>query len=114
MTQYGRFQLCRTSIDMKCCQQTPVLFDYYVKHRFVNVYESRLNCPVTCGVKKIIYVLTCLCGQFGHISETSYALTIHLDDHGHIFDSNVNVSIKHGLWCANSIHRPVSSMRQQR
>ncbi|CAF1386692.1 unnamed protein product [Rotaria sordida] len=53
----------------------------YERHRFVNGYESILNCPATCDTKNYIYVLTCVCGQFEFISETKFALDVRLRGH---------------------------------
>lgn len=81
MTPCGQCSLCQTSVDMRYRQQAPVLFNRREKHRFVNGYESILNCPVTCNTRNIIYVLTCLCGQYDYISETSYTLASRLEYH---------------------------------
>ena len=53
----------------------------YNRHRFVNGYESILNCPVNCNTKNFIYVLTCLCGNFDYICETKFTLGQRLKDH---------------------------------
>ena len=65
-------------------QQGSVQFNQYEKHRFVNGYQSILNCPASCSSKNIIYVLTCLCGQFDYISETRYTLAVRSEGHRHI------------------------------
>lgn len=58
-----------------------VLFEHFSKHRFVNGYESILNCPVDCNTKNFIYVLTCPCNQFDYICETKFTLGRRLQDH---------------------------------
>lgn len=51
------------------------------KHRFVNGYEAILNCPANCQTNNIVYVLTCLCGQFDYISSTKHTLFDILEYH---------------------------------
>ncbi|CAF2056892.1 unnamed protein product [Rotaria magnacalcarata] len=60
------------------------LFDNYNRHRFVNGYESILNCPVDCNTKNFIYVLTCACHEFDYICETKFSLGRRLQDHRQI------------------------------
>ncbi|CAF4318908.1 unnamed protein product, partial [Rotaria sordida] len=81
ITPCGHCKLCRTPIDMKYRSQAPILFNRYGKHQFVNRYESILNCPATCNTINIIYVLTCLCGQFDYINETAHRLAKRFDEH---------------------------------
>ncbi|CAF2782366.1 unnamed protein product [Rotaria sp. Silwood2] len=81
ITPCGHCKLCRTPVDMKYRSQAPILFNRYGKHQFVNRYESILNCPATCNTTNIIYVLTCLCGQFDYVSETAYTLAKRFDGH---------------------------------
>ena len=85
MSKCGHCDLCtsfhHTDHDHVCQQQSPVLFDNYNRHRFVNGYESILNCPVNCNTKNFIYVLTCLCGNFDYICETKFTLSQRLKDH---------------------------------
>jgi hypothetical protein len=52
-----------------------VQFSTAMKHRFVNGYETILNCPTSCMTQNIIYALTCPCGQFDYIGYTSMSLT---------------------------------------
>ncbi|CAF1670697.1 unnamed protein product [Adineta ricciae] len=52
-------------------QSCPIQFNMRRRHRFVNGYESILNCPVSCDTNNIIYVLTCPCGSYDYIGETS-------------------------------------------
>ena len=70
-----------TDHDHVCQQKSPVLFDNYNRHRFVNGYESIINCPVNCNAKNFIYALTCLCGNFDYICETKFILGQRLKDH---------------------------------
>ncbi|CAF4283528.1 unnamed protein product, partial [Rotaria sordida] len=86
MSRCGDCNLCQQSNDINYRQQAPVLFNRYEKHRFVNGYESILNCPATCDTKNYIYVLTCVCGQFEFISDTKFALNVRL--RGHRFIGN--------------------------
>ena len=67
----GNCALCRSLNDLRHQRQTPVIvfFYCYEQYRFVNGYESILNCPATCTAQNIIYVLTCLCGQFNYIGQ---------------------------------------------
>ncbi|CAF4063110.1 unnamed protein product, partial [Rotaria sordida] len=81
ITPCGQCKLCRTPIDMKYRSQAPILFNCYGKHQFVNRYESILNCPATCNTINIVYVLTCLCGQFDYINETAHRLAKRFDEH---------------------------------
>ncbi|CAF1237545.1 unnamed protein product [Rotaria sp. Silwood1] len=81
ITPCGHCKLCRTPVDMKYRSQAPILFNRYGKHEFVNRYQSILNCPATCNTTNIIYVLTCLCGQFDYVSETAYTLAKRFDGH---------------------------------
>ncbi|CAF1193429.1 unnamed protein product [Rotaria sordida] len=86
MSRCGDCNLCQQSNDINYRQQAPVLFNRYERHRFVNGYESILNCPATCDTKNYIYVLTCVCGQFEFISDTKFALNVRL--RGHRFIGN--------------------------
>ncbi|CAF1403722.1 unnamed protein product [Adineta steineri] len=51
------------------------------KHRFINDYETILNCPATCTTKNILYALTCPCGQYDYIGYTSLTLDEQLKYH---------------------------------
>ena len=62
-------------------QQCPVQFNLQRKHRFVNGYESILNCSTSCNTNNIIYVLTCQCGHYDFIGETSDNLRTRLSSH---------------------------------
>ena len=82
MAPCGRCKLC---ILMKSSttryQPCPIQFNLYQKHRFVNGYESILNCPARCDTRNIIYALTCLCRQYDFIGETSDSLWTRLSSH---------------------------------
>ena len=67
MKSCGNCELC-------CSSPSTIQFDQYQRHRFVNGYESILNCPATCSTQNIIYVLTCPCGQYDYIGESSQSL----------------------------------------
>lgn len=78
MTACGHCDLCRSStapFNVNSEQAPKVQFNQYERHRFVNGYESILNCPVNCSTKNIIYALTCPCGQFDYIGESSQTLS---------------------------------------
>ncbi|CAF3202567.1 unnamed protein product [Rotaria socialis] len=81
MTRCGNCKLCSTSMDNQYHQQAPVLFNRFERYRFVNGYESILNCPVTCNTKNFIYVLTCVCGQYDYISETKFTFDVRYNGH---------------------------------
>ena len=82
MSKCGYCQLCLTAMDdIQYRQQPPILFDRYERHRFVNGYESILNCPVKCNTKNSIYVITCGCGQYDYISETKFAFNERYEGH---------------------------------
>ena len=67
MKACGHCELCRSL-------SPSVQFDQYQRHRFVNGYETILNCPATCSSTNIIYALTCPCGQYDFIGESSQTL----------------------------------------
>ena len=67
MTPCGHCDLCQQS-------SLSIEFNRYERHRFVNGYESILNAPATCSTTNIIYVLTCPCGKYDYIGETSQTL----------------------------------------
>lgn len=62
-------------------QAYSVAFNLHQKHRFVNGYEAILNCPATCETNNIIYSLTCLCGKYDYLGETSSNLLRRLSSH---------------------------------
>lgn len=83
MTACGHCDLCRsTRLPLS------IPFNQYERHRFVNGYESILNAPATCSTANIIYALTCPCGQYDYIGESSQTLAQCLRRHrefGHRF-----------------------------
>lgn len=65
-----------------CSSSSPsVQFNQYQRHRFINGYETILNCPATCSSTNIIYVLTCPCNQYDFIGESSQTLANCLQRH---------------------------------
>ena len=72
--------LCTPSTSTSS-SSSPIQFHCYRKHRFVNGYESILNCPVSCTTNNIIYVLTCPCRQCDYIGETRSHLSLRLATH---------------------------------
>ncbi|UJR29610.1 hypothetical protein I4U23_017158 [Adineta vaga] len=74
-------EICSSCSPRKKQQKYDVQFNSYQKHRFVNGYESILNCPATCNTKNIIYTLTCHCGEYDFIGETSGLLWQRLATH---------------------------------
>ena len=62
-------------------QPCPIQFNMHRKHRFVNGFESILNCPTSCDTNNIIYVLTCQCGNYDYIGETSVNLRTRYQSH---------------------------------
>ena len=62
--------------------RTPTLrVNSYQRHRFVNGYESILNCPASCTTKNIIYALTCPCGHYDFVGETRGLIGDRLNSH---------------------------------
>jgi hypothetical protein len=78
MKPCNRCALCHSSNQTTTYSVT---FNLYQKHRFVNGYESILNCPASCQTNNIIYVLTCQCGDYDYIGETSGTLLQRLSSH---------------------------------
>lgn len=74
MSKCGSCELC-TMLP------SPVVFNHYQPHRFLNQYKSILNCPADCNTKNFIYVLTCVCNEYEYISETKFPLFIRLKEH---------------------------------
>ena len=73
--------LCR-SIENEPSSQPSVTFSNEgQKHRFCNGYEAILNCSANCQTNNIVYVLTCICGEYDYISSTQYTLNDILDYH---------------------------------
>ena len=65
--------LCQPSIHSPE-QQSTIRFGSNQKFRFMNDYETILNCPADCQTKNLIYVLTCPCNKAQYIGETSERL----------------------------------------
>ena len=63
------------------CVPSRLRFNSYQRYRFVNGYESILNCPALCGTKNIIYTLTCQCSHFDYVGETRGLLNDRLMSH---------------------------------
>ena len=63
--------LCMPPYDVARRQQPAVRFGPSQRHRFVNGYQTILNCPADCHTRNIVYVMTCPCGEYEYISETS-------------------------------------------
>lgn len=55
-------------------QQSTIRFGPKQKFRFMNNYETILNCPADCQTENLIYVLTCPCNKAEYIGETSKRL----------------------------------------
>ena len=81
MEPCGNCALCYTFNQPNSHQQYSVTFNLYQKHRFVNGYESILNAPASCHTNNIIYALTCQCGNYDYIGETSDNLLKRLSSH---------------------------------
>ena len=63
--------LCVPPYDVARRQQPAVRFGPSQRHRFVNGYQTILNCPADCHTRNIVYVMTCPCGEYEYIGETS-------------------------------------------
>ena len=50
-------------------------------HTFVNQYQARLNCDVTCSSMNVIYALTCPCQQYYYIGRANDSFSQYLYDH---------------------------------
>ncbi|CAF1535186.1 unnamed protein product [Adineta ricciae] len=63
-------------------QNQPVVqFSSAHTHRFLNGYETILNCPASCTTKNILYALTCPCARFDYVGYTSMTLDEQLKYH---------------------------------
>lgn len=76
-----------------CSMNSPVQFNRYERYRFVNGYESILNCPASCKTTNFIYVLTCVCGEFDFVSETKFSLGVRLQGHRRIANNLIRKSL---------------------
>jgi hypothetical protein len=77
--QYGLLpcnncSLCVPSYNNSRRSQSTIRFGPSQKFRFINGYQTILNCPADCQTQNIIYVMTCPCGEFEYIGETSQRL----------------------------------------
>ncbi|CAF1366679.1 unnamed protein product [Rotaria sordida] len=76
--------LCQAEDDSDSTSCTTIKFSTSgQKHRFVNGYEAILNCPANCQTNNIIYVLTCVCGEYDYIGSTQYTLNEVIEYHRH-------------------------------
>ncbi len=68
--------LCVPPYDLARRQRTepPIRFGPNQTFQFCNGYQTILNCPADCQTRNIIYVMTCPCGKFEYIGETSQRL----------------------------------------
>jgi hypothetical protein len=66
--------LCVPLSDVTRRQHPTIRFGPSQKFRFVNGYQTILNCPANCQTRAIIYVMVCPCGEFEYIGETSQRL----------------------------------------
>ena len=66
--------LCVPPYDVARRQQSAIRFGPKHKFRFLNGYQTILNCPADCQTENIIYVMTCPCGDFEYIGESSQRL----------------------------------------
>lgn len=102
MKACGHCELCRPS-------SSSVQFDHYQRHRFVNGYEAILNCPATCSSTNIIYALTCPCGQYDFIGESSKTLLECLRRHRQF--SNLFI---HGFLIGEQHHQRAQGIQQSK
>ena len=63
--------LCVPPYDIARRQQPTIRFGPSQKYRFINGYQTILNCPADCNTRNIIYVMSCPCGEYEYIGETS-------------------------------------------
>ena len=55
-------------------QQQTIRFGPDQRLRFINGYQTILNCPADCQTRFIIYTMMCPCGEAEYIGETSQRL----------------------------------------
>ncbi|CAF2994453.1 unnamed protein product [Rotaria sp. Silwood2] len=89
MSKCSSCKLCLMPIVDENSDRPPVEFNRFGKHRFVNKYESILNCPVDCNTKNYIYVLICVCNEFDFISESKFRLEERLNNHCQIANNAI-------------------------
>ncbi|CAF2972182.1 unnamed protein product [Rotaria sp. Silwood2] len=74
--------LCPAEHDPGSAKSTPIEFSTSgQKHHFINGYEAILNCPANCQTNSIIYVFTCVCGEYDYIGSTRYSLNEVIEYH---------------------------------
>ena len=66
--------LCKPKYDVDLRGQPTIYFGPNQEFQFLNGYRTILNCNAYCRTQNIIYVMTCPCGQFEYIGETSVKL----------------------------------------
>jgi len=65
--------LCLPSPDL-ASQQSKIRFGPQETFRFMNGYETILNCSANCQTRNIIYAMVCPCNNAEYIGETSQRL----------------------------------------
>lgn len=78
---YEEMKPCKQLFCTVCQSNTVDFLKEGQKHCFLNGYETILNCSATCQTNGIIYVLTCVCGEYDYISSTQYGLADVLEYH---------------------------------
>jgi hypothetical protein len=66
--------LCVPSPDL-ACRQPNVRSGPHQTFRFMNGYETILNCSANCQTRNIIYAMICPCNNAEYIGETGQRLT---------------------------------------
>lgn len=80
-SQYGfspcdHCSLCGPRYNLSCREKLGPMIEFGITDAFVfnNGYKTLLNCPADCQTRNLIYVMTCPCGKFEYIGETSQRL----------------------------------------
>jgi hypothetical protein len=73
--------LCRPSNDITRQHKTTLRVDSKQPYRFVNGYQTILNCPANCQTRNMIYVMVCPCGEYEYVGETSQRIADRLRYH---------------------------------
>jgi len=72
-------RLCLPSSSYISRRQQPLIqFNPSHKFRFLNGYQTILNCSADCQTQNIIYAMTCPCNEFEFIGGTSQRLSSRL------------------------------------
>ena len=67
--------LCVPPYPLYRRENQPIIhFNQNQKYRFHNGYQAILNCPANCQTQNILYVMTCPCGDYEYIGESSQRL----------------------------------------